>query len=136
MCDNKNDNQISLHKFPSEISVKKKWICRLRIGKQLPKNAAVCSSHFRVEDFTSIRRKNNHSMLYIVRKHKFNVNCFILRSYFVAGTGTDIQRRRLLPDAIPSANLPETTLDQQMHRLSSPTKSRKQKRAQRAKQFS
>ena len=66
MRDNKNDNQISLHKFPSEISVKKKWICRLRIGKQLPKNAAVCSSHFRVEDFTSIRRKNNHSMLYIV----------------------------------------------------------------------
>ncbi|XP_031327647.1 uncharacterized protein LOC116158918 isoform X2 [Photinus pyralis] len=48
------ENEVSLHKFPDDLNVRKRWKWILRIGKPISKYMLVCSKHFRPEDFMPV----------------------------------------------------------------------------------
>ena len=56
-----NNNNISLHKFPSDPDLRQQWMNCLHRENFIPsKNAHLCSKHFRPSDFVNDRTDSNH----------------------------------------------------------------------------
>ncbi|CAI6362176.1 unnamed protein product [Macrosiphum euphorbiae] len=83
-CKNKqmSTSSITFHSFPKQKDLKLKWKTALKIGKEVPKYAFVCSTHFDDSDFIPSSK-----------------------------TSSPAKIRRLKIGVVPSKNLPVRSLD-------------------------
>lgn len=50
-CSNYRSATVSMHFFPKDFALKKRWAVALRIGKAVTSGMMVCSDHFQRNDF-------------------------------------------------------------------------------------
>lgn len=57
-CNNYKSDSISIHLFPKDPKLCKKWAIALKIGKPISKCMTVCSDHFLQSDFHPGKNNN------------------------------------------------------------------------------
>lgn len=54
-CNNTNDNNVSLHQFPNDAVIARKWITFVNVKREdegwVPGTGHICSDHFRPDDY-------------------------------------------------------------------------------------
>lgn len=96
----------SKHSFPKNKRLKKKWKIACRIKCKITDNLVLCSKHFKQEDY----RRSSKSMYYLfllMSKSVKNVST----GYFWCDSGQISKKPKLIPNAVPSENLPIRSCD-------------------------
>lgn len=101
---NKKGNARHYHVFPKNTTLRKKWMCRLKMGKQPTKYQVVCSEHFKKSDYFI----SDNGM-----GERQNVGFSILSVYYniISFLVFKCLKELLKPKSVPSEKLPKTSLE-------------------------